>query len=132
MQRCGYDKAFAFLWFYIFAFCYVFFYQNICINSILDAGKYWLVANKNGYKNSGISPYNLKVTASDGTNEASYPITIMMKTEDNGKTVTVYNYARSNGLYPIMPLGNVNIKNLNDQDLRSKSFSLESTESIFV
>jgi len=44
----------------------------------------------------------------------------------------VYNYARSNGLYEIMPLGNVNIKGLNDQDLQSKSFTLESKESIFV
>ena len=99
-----------------------------------DAGKYWLVTNRDGYKGSdlGISSYNLKVTASDGTNEASYPITIFVKSEDSVKTVMVYNYARSNGLYAVMPLGNANLKNLNDQDMRSKSFTLESKESIFV
>lgn len=91
------------------------------------------MANKDGYKSSdGISSYNLKVTATDGTNEASYPITILVKSEDSAKTVMVYNYARSNGLYELMPLGNVNLKNLNDQGLRSQSISLESKESIFV
>lgn len=113
----------------------VFFSENICINFILVSGKYWLVANRqDGYKSSvlGISSYNLKVTASDGTNSASYPVTILVKSEDSAKTVMVYNYARSNGLYEIMPLGNVNIKGLNDQDLQSKSFTLESKESIFV